>query len=293
MSDTDKLIQRLDQLLDRLEPYLPALHDNVAEFDGGAYRWQTIGNSHRIEKITQTSEIHLNDLQCIDRQKHEIDDNTRQFLRELPANNVLLWGPKGTGKSSLIKALLNQYRTQGLNLIEVQRQDLIHLSEIVQQLRDKPGKFILFCDDLSFEANDPSYKAIKVALDGSLSATPDNVLIYATSNRRHLLPETMRDNVDSGSINGELHLDEAIEEKISLSERFGIWLSFHPFSQDDYLTIVDYWLQQYSAEIDDQKQLHKMACKWALEHGSRSGRSANQFVRYWVGKQKLSELEND
>lgn len=291
MSETDKLVQRLHSFLDRLEPLLPPQADSAEKYDGGAFRWRRTGNSGVIQKIDYPPHISLADLQCIERQKEAITTNTRQFLANMPANNVLLWGPRGTGKSSLIKALLNEFAEQGLNMIEVQRQDLDQLRDITEQLRQHDARFILFCDDLSFEANDPSYKAIKVVLDGSLSATPDNVLIYASSNRRHLLPESMRDNVDSHMVADELHLNEAIEEKISLSERFGVWLAFHPFNQEQYLAIVDYWIKQLHTHVEDAQQLRKEALKWALEHGSRSGRAAFQFARDWSGKQQLGKLD--
>lgn len=293
MSETDKLVQRLHSFLDRLEPLLPPRADATEKYDGGAFRWRRTGNSGVIQKIDYPQQISLADLQCIARQKEAIIANTRQFLASMPSNNVLLWGPRGTGKSSLIKALLNEFATDGLNMIEVQRQDLDQLRDITEQLRQYDARFILFCDDLSFEANDPSYKAIKVVLDGSLSATPDNVLIYASSNRRHLLPESMRDNVDSHMVADELHLNEAIEEKISLSERFGVWLAFHPFNQEQYLAIVDYWIKQLNTEVEDSQQLRKDALKWALEHGSRSGRAAFQFARDWSGRQQLGKVDNE
>jgi len=287
VSDTDKLLKRLDSLLDKIDPFIPDLPKGINEFNGGAFRWQSYGHSGLFHEIKQASKIKLADLQCIDRQKEKIDLNTQQFLAKLPANNVLLWGPKGTGKSSLIKALLNEYKTKGLNLVEVERKDLSDLRDIIERLGEQQAHFILYCDDLSFEADDPSYKAIKVALDGSLSNTPDNILIYATSNRRHLLPEMMSDNVSSQNIRGELHLNEAIEEKLSLSERFGVWLAFHPFNQDQYLEIVDYWLNKLEHTSRDSEIVRKAALKWALEHGSRSGRSAWQFARDWVGQYNL------
>ncbi len=287
MPETDKLIKRLDSLLDKLEPYIPDLPEGIIDFDGGAYRWHSYGKSGLFHKINCPSNICLADLQCIDLQKENIDRNTQQFLANLPANNVLLWGPKGTGKSSLIKALLHEYQNQGLNLIEVTRNDLGDLRTIIEILSKKQAHFVLYCDDLSFEADDPSYKAIKVVLDGSLSSTPENILIYATSNRRHLLPEIMSDNVSSQYISGELHLNEAIEEKLSLSERFGVWLAFHPFNQNQYLEIVEYWLNKHGFVSQDMDVVRKASLKWALEHGSRSGRSAWQFTRDWVGRHQL------
>ena len=293
MSNTENLLKRLDSLLDRIEPFIPILPETTTDFTGGAYHWQSSAQKGFFHKIDRPANICLSDLQCIQRQKNIINRNTQQFLANLPANNVLLWGPKGTGKSSLIKALLSEHQQQGLNLIEVERNDLTDLRYIIEQLSCKEGHFILYCDDLSFEGDDLDYKAIKVILDGSLSNTRDNVLIYATSNRRHLLPESMSDNVASQTIQGELHLSDAIEEKLSLSERFGIWLAFHPFNQEQYLEIVDYWLEKLGHYSCDKKTVRKASLKWVLERGSRSGRSAWQFARDWIGQQKLKELNND
>ena len=213
MSETEKLLKRLDSLLDRIEPFIPPLPEATTYFTGGAYHLKSYGQKCFFHKIDHPANISLSDLQCIDRQKEQIDRNTQQFLANLPSNNVLLWGPKGIGKSSLIKALLSEYQKKGLNLIEVERKDLAEFRTIIEQLSNKEGHFILYCDDLSFEAVDPIYKAIKVALDGSLSNTPDNILIYATSNRRHLLPEYMSENVASKNSQDDIHLDESIEEK--------------------------------------------------------------------------------
>lgn len=290
MSDTEKLLKRLDTLLDRIVPFIPPIPETKIDFTGGAFHWQAYAQNGFFHAIVHPASISLSDLQCIDRQKERIDRNTRQFMAKLPANHVLLWGPKGTGKSSLIKALLSEYQDKGLNLIEVERKDLGDLRRIVEQLsHHKESHFILYCDDLSFEANDASYKALKVAIDGSLSNTPDNILIYATSNRRHLLPEFMSENVASKYSQGDLHLNESIEEKISLSERFGVWLAFHPFNQDQYLEIVDYWLNKLGFVSKDIDIVHKASLKWALEHGSRSGRSAWQFARDWTGRHQLDE----
>lgn len=293
MSETEKLLKRLDAILNRIEPFIPPLPDATTEFTGGAYHWKSCSQSGYFQKIDRPAHFLLSDLQCIQRQKELIDRNTQQFLADLPANNVLLWGPKGTGKSSLIKALLSEHQEKGLNLIEVERDNLSDLRTIIDQLSNDEGHFILYCDDLSFEADDASYKALKVVLDGSLSNTSENILIYATSNRRHLLPEYMSDNVASKNINNDLHLNESIEEKISLSERFGLWLSFHPFNQDQYLQIVDYWLKKLGNNTDINESVKIASLKWALERGSRSGRSAWQFAKDWTGQQQLKGLDND
>lgn len=289
MNDVENLIKRAHTLLDRLEyllPESPALPDMTSAH---AFRWQKQGFSRQLARVAETATIRLSDLQCIDRQKQAIDRNTRQFLQGLPANHALLWGPRGTGKSSLIKALFNEYREAGLKLIEVDRKDMVDLPDIITLLHGQPGRYIVYCDDLSFEANDPSYKALKVVIDGSISQTPDNLLIYATSNRRHLVPEYMQENLQSEMREGELHFSEAIEEKISLSERFGMWLAFHSFSQDEYLQIVDYWMSKINrVPLKNPGDMHKAALQWALEHGSRSGRSAWQFARDWTGRQGLN-----
>ena len=284
MTTKDEFYVKANAILDRIENLLGANAKSTCFDNSIAYQWQVNGFKKYLRPVATISDIALTDLQCIDRQKYDIDRNTRQFLQNLPANHVLLWGPRGTGKSSLIKALLNEYKGKGLRLIEVEKQDLLDLPVIVEQLSDRPEHFIIFCDDLSFEASDPSFKAMKVVIDGSISNTPKNVLIYATSNRRHLMPEYMSDNQQSKMVEGELHLNESIEEKISLSERFGLWLAFHPFSQNDYLAIVDYWMSRMNKQITSTENMHKAALKWALEHGSRSGRSASQFVRDWVGR---------
>ena len=293
MSETEKFLERLDTLLDRIEPLIPSIPEATTNFDGGAYHWKSTNNMGYFHKINNPTNYQLSDLQCIERQKELINQNTQQFLSNLPANNVLLWGPKGTGKSSLIKALLNEYQDQGLNLIEVERGDIKDLRTIIDKLNKIEKHFILYCDDLSFEADDASYKALKVVLDGSLTNTSENILIYATSNRRHLLPEYMEENVASQNINNELHLNEAIEEKISLSERFGLWLSFHPFNQDQYIEIVTYWLKKLDEKITIEETVIKASLKWALERGSRSGRSAWQFAKDWIGKNKLKDMNND
>ena len=291
MSDSDKfdrLLDRLGSLLARVETLVPGSVDEVDFAATVAFRWRkTLGAGH-LEGVADLHDIDLDDLQHIGRQKRELDRNTRQFVAGLPANNALLWGSRGTGKSSLIKALINAHAPAGLRVIEVDRHDLIDLPDIVDALHGRSERFIIFSDDLSFEADDPSYKALKAILDGSVHAPPDNVLIYATSNRRHLMPEYMRDNLDARPVDGEIHQSEAVEEKISLSERFGLWLSFYPFKQDQYLEIVAHWIQSLNGAALDPEAVRGEALKWALGRGSRSGRSAYQFARDWVGRHGLA-----
>lgn len=286
MTDLTQFLQRAEGLMDRLEQLLPSTPKAPDWEQHLACRWQRIQGRGQYRPVSRPHRLSLNDIRQVDRQKHQLDRNTRQFLAGLPANNALLWGPRGTGKSTLIKALLNEHAAAGLRLIEVDKTDLMDLPEIVDDLYERPQHFILFCDDLSFEAGEASYKALKAILDGSISTAPDNVLVYATSNRRHLLPEMMSENLDSHIVDGELHHGEAVEEKISLSERFGLWLSFHPFSQDDYLDIVHHWLGQLGGgQLDETTR--KEALRWALTRGSRSGRVAYQFARDWTGRQGL------
>ena len=289
MSDSDNFFNKANGLIDRLESLLPASGKKSSINASSALRWRHRGSQFWLEPVAHTSTIELADLQCIDRQKSAIVQNTSQFVNAVPANNALLWGPRGTGKSSLIKAILNRFKNDGLRVIEVQRQHLVDLLDICDTISEVEGRFIIFCDDLSFEASDPSYKALKAVVDGSISTTPDNVLIYATSNRRHLVPEYMSENQQGKIIEGELHLSETTEEKISLSERFGLWLAFHPFNQDQYLTIVDHWIGNMGAPVADRELLHQAALRWALEHGSRSGRTAWQFARDWTGKAMLKK----
>jgi len=275
-------------LLDRLEEYLDR-NSGRARFDPGeAQCWQYADQSGSLKPVRHIAAVRLEDLQCIDRQKELLVRNTLQFLNGLPANNALLWGPRGTGKSSLIKAVFNRYHEQGLRLIEVQRDDMKRLPDICDLLYEQKGRYVIFCDDLSFEENDPGYKAVKVILDGSISQPPDNTLVYATSNRRHLMPERMSENLDSRMIDGELHLSEGIEEKLSLSERFGLWISFQPFNQDQYLQIVQFWLQKLGAEYNEEARAE--ALQWALQHGSRSGRAACLFARDRAGKTGLARI---
>jgi predicted AAA+ superfamily ATPase len=238
-----------------------------------------------LQPVRHLSPIALDDLKNIDEQKLEIERNTRQFVDGLPANNVLLTGSRGTGKSSLIKACLNAYAARGLRVIEVDKDDLTDLPDIIDLVAARPERFVVFCDDLSFEEGEPGYKALKTALDGSVTAQSDNVLIYATSNRRHLMPEYMRENLAAKhQDDGEIHPGETVEEKISLSERFGVWVSFYPFRQDDYLAIVAHWLASFGCDAAAIASARADALRFALERGSRSGRVAWQFAKDWAGR---------
>jgi len=281
------LLERVETLLTRFEQLLSETAPTPDWENYVAFRWRKQAHRSYLQPVRHPHRLRLRDLQQIERQKTELDRNIRQFLANRPYNNVLLWGARGTGKSSLIKALLNEYAAQGLRLIEVDKNDLIDLPDIVEPLYDRPERFLIYCDDLSFGADDPSYKALKAVLDGSISAAPDNAMLCVTSNRRHLLPEYMSENLEARVIDGELHHGESVEEKISLSERFGLWLSFYPFSQDDYLAIVSHWLDQLDYRSGLDEQTRKQALQWALARGSRSGRVAWQFARDWVGRQGL------
>ncbi|MYM82391.1 DUF815 domain-containing protein [Duganella sp. FT50W] len=282
----EQFLARAEALLARVEAILPPAAPQPQWERGYAFRWRQRANGPSyLQAVTQVSDIALNDLQHIGPQKAQIEQNTRQFVAGKPANNVLLTGARGTGKSSLIKACLNQFANDGLRLIEVDKADLAELPDIVELVAGRPERFIIFCDDLSFEEGESGYKALKVALDGSISAQSDNVLIYATSNRRHLLPERMSDNMSyKHDENGDLHPGETVEEKISLSERFGLWLTFYPFRQDDYLTIVAHWLASLGCSEAQIAAARGDALRWALQRGSRSGRVAWQFAKDYAGK---------
>jgi predicted AAA+ superfamily ATPase len=285
MDKLDQFLTRAEALLGRLENILPPATAQTDWNAALAFRWRTKQGRGMLQPVPNLSAIALSDLQNIDRQKELIEQNTRQFVKGLPANNVLLTGARGTGKSSLIKACLNRYAADGLRLIEMDKDDLHDLGDIVDLVAGRPERFVIFCDDLSFEEGESGYKALKVALDGSVAAQSDNVLIYATSNRRHLLPEYMRDNETyRHTDDGEIHPGEVIEEKISLSERFGLWVSFYPFKQDDYLTIVAHWLAHFGCDAATIEGARGDALVWALERGSRSGRVAWQFARDWSGR---------
>ena len=285
MEKFERLIVRAEQLIDRIEAVLPKALGAPDWQASVAFRYRKRSHGHgALEPVRHVGAMRLDDLQEIDPQKEKIQRNTLQFVQGLPANNVLLTGARGTGKSSLVKACLNQYSEQGLRLIEVDKSDLVDLPDIVDVVAERSERFIVFCDDLSFDEGEPGYKALKSILDGSVAAASPNVLIYATSNRRHLLPEYMKENLSyTHSDDGEVHPGEVVEEKISLSERFGLWVSFYPFSQDEYLTIVAQWLSSFGVEPAAVEAARPQALVWALERGSRSGRVAYQFARDYAG----------
>lgn len=287
MNDYSELLARAESLVGRLEHMLPLPPENADLSSAVAFRWRKRHGRGALEPVTQVHRIDLRDLRGIDEQKALVERNTRQFVERLPANNVLLTGARGTGKSSLVKALLNKYAGKGLRLIEVEKQDLVDLPEIVDQICRRDERYILYCDDLSFEADEPGYKALKVVLDGSIAAASENCLIYATSNRRHLMPEYMSENLEYKHIGEEIHPGETTEEKISLSERFGISVTFYPFDQDEYLNIVAVWLQHFGVDDPGSEAVHAAALQWALLRGSRSGRVAWQFARDWAGRTGL------
>jgi hypothetical protein len=287
MAATDRLLTRAENLLARLETLLPESAD-PGDWSATAYRWRRRFGRGRLEPVHHPHRLLPDDLLGIERQVARLDANTRQFVAGAPANNALLWGSRGTGKSSLIKALLNAHAHAGLRLVEVDKYELLDLPDILALLQGRPERFVLYCDDLSFEAEDPSYKALKALLDGSVSVPPDNVLIYATSNRRHLLPEFFSENLDTKVVDDEIHHGEAVEEKVSLSDRFGLWISFHPFDQAHYLAIVRHWLGRLGAPLEPWPEIEAEALRWALARGSRSGRTAHQYARDRAGRQALA-----
>ena len=281
----EHLLDRAEQLMARIEAVLPQPLGAPDWSASIAFRYRKRSSGHGVlEPVRHVAQMRLADLQEIDGQKERIERNTRQFVHGLPANNVLLTGARGTGKSSLVKACLNEFAPQGLRLIEVDKADLVDLPDIVDVVSGRPERFVVFCDDLSFEDGEAGYKALKSILDGSVSAAGQNVLVYATSNRRHLLPEYMKENLSyTHTTDGEVHPGEVVEEKISLSERFGLWVSFYPFSQDEYLSIVVQWLASFGVSAADAEAARPQALVWALERGSRSGRVAYQFARDYAG----------
>jgi predicted AAA+ superfamily ATPase len=286
----EHLLLRAEQLISRIESVLPQPLSQPDWTASVAYRYRKRSSGHgALEPVRHVGAMRLSDLKEIEPQKEKIQLNTLQFVNGKPANNVLLTGARGTGKSSLIKACLHEYAERGLRLIEVDKADLTDLPDIVDVVSERPEKFIVFCDDLSFEDGEPGYKALKSILDGSVAATTPNVLIYATSNRRHLLPEYMKENLSyTHTDDGEVHPGEVVEEKISLSERFGLWVSFYPFTQNEYLIIVAQWLCSFGVAPAAIDAARAEALVWALERGSRSGRVAYQFARDYAGKHATS-----
>jgi predicted AAA+ superfamily ATPase len=281
----EHLLVRAESLLARLEAILPHAATAPDWQASVAYRYRKRGSAGVLEPVKHVSRITLADLKEVDAQKERLQRNTAQFVAGHGANNVLLTGARGTGKSSLVKAMLHEYAPQGLRLIEVDKADLVDLPDLIDLVAERPEKFIVFCDDLSFDEGEPGYKALKSVLDGSVAAASDNLLIYATSNRRHLLPEYMKENLSyQHTEDGEVHPGEVVEEKISLSERFGLWISFYPFTQGEYLAIVAQWLRSFGVAEDAIAAARQESLVWALERGSRSGRVAQQFARDYAGR---------
>lgn len=281
----ESLIARAESLLARLEAVLPHPAQAPDWTAAIAWRYRRRGSAGVLEPVRHVGAMKLSDLKEVKPQKERLVRNTEQFVAGSPANNVLLTGARGTGKSSLIRACLNEFAPRGLRLIEVDKADLVDLPDLVDLVSARPERFIVFCDDLSFDEGEPGYKALKSVLDGSVAAASDNVLIYATSNRRHLLPEYMKENLTyQHTEDGEVHPGEVVEEKISLSERFGLWVSFYPFTQAEYLAIVAQWLRSFGVPEDAIVAARQESLVWALERGSRSGRVAYQFARDYAGR---------
>jgi predicted AAA+ superfamily ATPase len=290
-TDFAGLLTRAEALMERVATILTKTAPAPDWKHSVAFRWRKRDGVGFLQPVANLHKIRLDDLRGVDEQKRVVEQNTRQFVQGLPANNVLLTGARGTGKSSLVKALLNKYAARGLRLIEVEKHDLIDLAEIVDLVAERPERFIIYCDDLSFEADEPGYKALKVVLDGSIAAASDNVLIYATSNRRHLMPEYMHENLEYKHVDEEIHPGETTEEKISLSERFGVWVSFYSFDQDDYLDIAAHWVRHFDPRVKIDDAVRKDALQWALQRGSRSGRVAWQFARDYAGRAGLKKVK--
>ena len=282
----ERLLARAEAVLGRLEGILP-LPPAAPDWESAiAFRWRKSNGRGWLQAVRHPHPIRLSDLETIDDQKERITANTRQFVAGKPANNVLLTGARGSGKSSLVKAMLNEFAARGLRLIEVDKDDLIDLADILDLLEGRPERFVIFCDDLSFEAGETAYKALKSVLDGSVAAPPDNVLIYATSNRRHLMPEYFSENLETHTVNDEIRPGETTEEKVSLSDRFGLWISFYPFSQDDYLAVFQHWARELGVAEAVIAASEREALNWALGRGSRSGRTAWQYAKELAGQQK-------
>jgi len=286
-------LQRAEALLSRVEPLLPAQRPVLDWTQSLAARWVRDGRTGYLLPLKVELDLRLDDLIGIDRQRDLLSANTRQFVSGLPANHVLLWGSRGTGKSSLIRALLAEHAVAGLRLIEIERDHLADLPRVVELLAEQPQFCVVFCDDLSFEAGEGDYRVLKSVLDGSLERAPENVLLYATSNRRHLVPERQSDNDNWQMVDGELHPNEAVEDKIALSDRFGLWLSFYPFSQEHYLNVVRHWIGSLAAQAglnwEWSEALEKDAIRWATARGNRNGRCAYQYARQWVGTRLLAQ----
>lgn len=294
-SRLNAFLQRAESVLARLEPLLPAVREPVDWDKSLAARWVREGRVGYFMPLEVTLDMRLSDLIGVDQQRAQLGRNTQQFIDGLPANHALLWGSRGTGKSSLVRALLAEHAKAGLRLIEIERDHLGDLPRVVEQLQKLPQRFVLFCDDLSFDSGEGDYRVLKSVLDGSLEQAPDNVLLYATSNRRHLVPEKESDNAHwQRGEDGEIHPSEAVEDKIALSDRFGLWLSFYPFTQEHFLDVVEHWVGELAAKAGLQWQrdaeLDILAVRWATGRGNRNGRCAYQFARYWVG---LKMLEQD
>ncbi|MBO3274281.1 ATP-binding protein [Pseudomonas schmalbachii] len=290
-SRLNDFLARAESVLARLEPLLPAIRESIDWNTCLAARWHRDGRSGYLQALDVSLDLHLDDLLGVDRQREQLTRNTRQFVSGQPANHALLWGARGTGKSSLVRALLAEMARDGLRLIEIERDHLADLPRVVEQLRGLPQRFVLFCDDLSFSAGEDDYRVLKSVLDGSLEQAPDNVLLYATSNRRHLVPEKESDNLDWALVDGEVHPSEAVEDKIALSDRFGLWLSFYPFTQEHFLSVVRHWVEVLAGKCglvwSWDEELEKEAIRWASQRGNRNGRCAYQFARHWVGRQLL------
>jgi predicted AAA+ superfamily ATPase len=287
MADFESLIQKAESLITRLEAVLPPVAADI-DWNALAWRWQVKQGRGYLKAVDHPHHIVLDAICNVDEQKSEIVRNTAQFVKGFPANNVLLTGARGTGKSTLVKALLSEFSKDGLRLVEVEKEDLVDLPEIVEILRNRPESFIVFCDDLSFEATEPGYKSLKVVLDGSISSTSDNVVVYATSNRRHLMPEFMAENLQTQYVGEEIRPGDTTEEKVSLSERFGLWLSFYAFDQDEYLKVAQYWLMHFGIS-EMTAEIRQAALLFSLTRGARSGRVAYQFARDYVGRFALKD----
>lgn len=287
MADFESLIQKAESLIARLEAVLPPVATDI-DWNALAWRWKVKQGRGYLRVVDHPHHIVLDAICNVDEQKSEIVRNTAQFVNGFPANNVLLTGARGTGKSTLVKALLSEFSKDGLRLVEVEKEDLVDLPEIVEILRNRPECFIVFCDDLSFEATEAGYKSLKVVLDGSISSTSDNVVVYATSNRRHLMPEFMAENLQTQYVGEEIRPGDTTEEKVSLSERFGLWLSFYAFDQDEYLKVAQYWLMHFGIS-EMTAEIRQAALLFSLTRGARSGRVAYQFARDYVGRSALKD----